>query len=91
MCGVCCIPPFQGTSSTRFIIFNDAGRPVVTEQMEHSQIYPRAGCVEHDVEEIWRNVHGLVTRAMSRAGLAPAALAAIGITNQRETTVVWNK
>lgn len=86
------MPHFDtGTSSTRFIIFTLAGRPVVTEQCEHAQIYPRAGLVEHDVEEVWRNVQSLVGRAMARARLAPTDLAGIGITNQRETTVVWNK
>jgi glycerol kinase len=85
------VPHNLGTSSTRFIIFTLAGRPVVTEQCEHMQIYPRAGLVEHDVEEIWRNVQSLISKAMQRAGLGAGDLAAIGITNQRETTVVWNK
>lgn len=64
---------------------------MVTEQCEHMQIYPRAGLVEHDVEEIWGNVQTLISKAVLRAGLAAGDLAAIGITNQRETTVVWNK
>ena len=78
----------QGTSSTRFIVFDDASRIVALAQMEHAQIYPQPGWVEHDPLEIWRNTEAVVAQAMRSAQLQPKDLAAIGITNQRETTVV---
>lgn len=81
----------QGTTSTRFIILDHSGRIVATAQKEHEQIYPRPGWVEHDPEEIWRRVNDVITEAMSLRGLHPRDLAAIGITNQRETTVLWNR
>jgi len=81
----------QGTTSTRFIIFDRSGRIVATAQEEHEQIYPQPGWVEHDPEEIWRRVNDVIAAAMSQRGLHPRDLAAIGITNQRETTVVWNR
>jgi glycerol kinase len=81
----------QGTTSTRFIVFDRAGRIVSSAQKEHEQIYPRPGWVEHDPEEIWRSTHAVIREAMEARGLRPTDLAAIGITNQRETTVVWHK
>src|SRR5436305_653156 len=81
----------QGTTSSRFIVFDRLGKIVACAQEEHEQIYSKAGWVEHDAEEIWRRTQSVITRAMSDAVLHPGDLAAIGITNQRETTVVWNK
>jgi glycerol kinase len=81
----------QGTTSTRFIIFDRGGRIVSSAQEEHQQIFPQPGWVEHDPEEIWRRTESVISRAMQAAKLGPKDLAAIGITNQRETTVVWNK
>jgi len=81
----------QGTTSTRFIVFDRAGRIVSSAQEEHEQIYRQPGWVEHDPEEIWRRTQAVITKAMQASRLGPIDLAAIGITNQRETTVVWNK
>lgn len=81
----------QGTTSTRFIVFDKSGRIVSVAQREHEQIYPRPGWVEHDPEEIWRRTEEVIADAMQQRALQPGDLAAIGITNQRETTVVWNR
>src|SRR5271157_2770334 len=81
----------QGTTSTRFIVFDHGGRIVAQAQEEHEQIYPTAGWVEHDPEEIWRRTQSVIRLAMEQKLLAPSDLAAIGITNQRETTIVWQK
>jgi glycerol kinase len=81
----------QGTTSSRFIVFDRSGRVVSSAQREHEQIYPKPGWVEHDPEEIWRNTQSVIEEAMEARGLLPEDLAAIGITNQRETTVVWHK
>jgi len=81
----------QGTTSTRFIVFERSGRTVTVAQKEHEQIYPKPGWVEHNAEEIWQNARAVIAEAMARASLRPRDLAAIGITNQRETTVVWNR
>ena len=81
----------QGTTSTRFIIFDRAGTIVASAQKEHQQIYPRPGWVEHDPDEIWRRTEEVVAAAMEQRSLGPRDLAAIGITNQRETTVLWNR
>jgi len=81
----------QGTTSTRFIVFDRSGRTVAVAQKEHEQIYPKPGWVEHDPEEIWRRTREVIAEAMAKASLRPGDLAAIGITNQRETTVVWNR
>jgi glycerol kinase len=81
----------QGTTSTRFIIFDDATRVVADAQQEHAQIYPAPGWVEHDATEIWRNTRQVIAAALQAGGLASRDLAAIGVTNQRETTVVWNR
>jgi len=81
----------QGTTSTRFIVFDRAGIVVASAQKEHQQIYPRPGWVEHDPDEIWRRTQEVVTAAMEQRSLVPRDLAAIGITNQRETTVLWHR
>jgi glycerol kinase len=81
----------QGTTSTRFIVFDSTGRIVSVAQKEHEQIFPKPGWVEHDPEEIWRRVHEVMTDAMQQRGIRPKDMAAIGITNQRETTIVWNR
>ncbi len=81
----------QGTTSSRCIVFDGTGAVVSVDQREHRQIFPRPGWVEHDPAEIWLNVQSCVTNALERAGIIPADLAAIGITNQRETTVVWDR
>ncbi len=81
----------QGTTSTRFIVFGRDGRIVAAAQKEHAQHTPRPGWVEHDAEEILRNVATTAEEALARAGLDASALAAIGITNQRETTLLWDR
>ncbi len=81
----------QGTTSTRCMIFNHSGESVAVHQMEHEQIFPKPGWVEHDPMEIWARTQDVVKGAMERAGITSADLAAVGITNQRETTVVWDK
>jgi glycerol kinase len=81
----------QGTTSTRFMIFDHAGQVVSVEQQEHAQIYPKPGWVEHDALEIMTRVHEVVPVALDRAGIDARELAAVGITNQRETTVVWDR
>ena len=80
----------QGTTSTRCMIFNHSGEPVGLHQLEHEQIYPRPGWVEHDPLEIWANTETVVRKALHNAGAVAADIAAVGITNQRETTVVWD-
>ncbi len=81
----------QGTTSTRCLLFNRAGRMLAVAQLEHHQHYPQPGRVEHDAEEIWRNVTRVVPAALRSAGLGPENVVALGIANQRETTVVWNR
>jgi glycerol kinase len=81
----------QGTTSTRFMVFDKAARVVAVAQKEHEQIFPRAGWVEHDALEILRRTREVISEALAQRGLAAEDLAAIGITNQRETTVVWNR
>jgi glycerol kinase len=81
----------QGTTSTRCILFDHAGRLVAVAQREHRQHYPRPGWVEHDAAEIWRNVARLVPQAMAQVEASPADVVAIGITNQRETVVAWDR
>jgi glycerol kinase len=81
----------QGTTSTRFMIFDHSGTEVAKHQLEHEQIMPRPGWVEHNPIEIWDRTRSVITAGMREAGLAAADLAALGITNQRETTVVWNR
>jgi glycerol kinase len=81
----------QGTTSTRFMVFDHAGRPVGRHQLEHRQSYPRAGWVEHDPVEILERSRATIAAGLSDAGLTRADLAAVGIANQRETTVVWDR
>jgi glycerol kinase len=81
----------QGTTSSRAILFDQGGRPVASAQREFRQIYPQAGWVEHDPEEIWTSQIGVAGEALSTASLAPRDLAAVGIANQRETTLVWDR
>ena len=81
----------QGTTSTRFMIFDHAGAVVAVDQKEHEQIYPKPGWVEHDPNEIWTRSQEVIKGALAKAGIKAADLAAVGITNQRETTVVWDR
>jgi glycerol kinase len=81
----------QGTTSTRFILFDHSGKIVAVDQKEHQQIYPKPGWVEHDPFEIWERTQEVMRGALTKAGIDSAELAAVGITNQRETTVVWEK
>ncbi len=81
----------QGTTSTRFIVFDRSGRIVSVAQKEHEQIFPQPGWVEHDANEIWRRTREVIALAMEQRALTPSDLAAIGITNQRETAVVWDR
>jgi len=81
----------QGTTSTRFIVFDRSGRMIGLDQKEHRQIFLRPGWVEHDTDEIWDNTRSVIAGALTRAGIRGSDLAAVGITNQRETTVIWDK
>ena len=81
----------QGTTSTRFMVFDHAGQVVAVHQLEHEQIYPKAGWVEHDPMEIWARTQEVIKAALEKGGIDPNDIAAIGVTNQRETTIVWDK
>ncbi|OLR90483.1 glycerol kinase GlpK [Actinokineospora bangkokensis] len=81
----------QGTTSTRCMIFSHAGEVVAVDQREHEQIFPRAGWVEHDPAEVWENTRAVAAGALAKADLTAADIAAVGITNQRETAVVWDR
>jgi glycerol kinase len=81
----------QGTSSTRFMIFDRDGGVISMSQKEHTQHYPHRGWVEHDPEEIWKNTKLVIEQSLSSSGIKASEIAALGITNQRETTVVWNR
>jgi glycerol kinase len=81
----------HGTTSSRAVVFDHSGEIVSVGQLEHEQIFPRAGWVEHDPLEIWAKVRETVGIALSRANVTADDLVAVGITNQRETTVVWNR
>jgi glycerol kinase len=81
----------QGTTSTRAIVFDAAAQPVATAQAEFAQHYPAPGWVEHDPKDIWRDTLATAREAIAKAGLNAAQIAAIGITNQRETTVIWDR
>ncbi len=81
----------QGTTSTRAMVFDRGGRVVAADQLEHRQIFPRAGWVEHDALEIWHNTRAVVGGALGKANLNATHVAAVGITNQRETAVVWER
>src|SRR3954471_14623666 len=80
----------QGTTSTRCILFDRTG-PVFSSQKEHAQILPRAGWVEHDPIEIWTRTQEVIQAALKQGNVQPGDIAAVGITNQRETTVVWDR
>lgn len=81
----------QGTTSTRAIIFNKNGEVVHTAQKEFQQYFPNPGWVEHNANEIWGSVLSVIASALSESGIEAGQIAGIGITNQRETTVVWDK
>lgn len=81
----------QGTTSTRFMIFDHAGQVIGIDQKEHEQIFPKPGWVEHDAMEVWASVQTVIAGALAKAHIDVKDLAAVGITNQRETTVVWDK
>jgi len=81
----------QGTTSTRFMVFDHRGQVVAVDQKEHEQIYPKPGWVEHDANEIWERSQEVIQGALSQASLSASDLAAVGITNQRETTLVWDR
>ena len=81
----------QGTTSTRCMIFDHAGRVAAIDQKEHAQIYPEPGWVEHDPLEIWERTQGVIAGALRQGNVDPKDIAAVGVTNQRETTVVWEK
>jgi len=81
----------SGTTSTRFMIFDHSGRVIDYAQQEHEQIFPQSGWVEHDANEIWQRTQQVITAALSKAKLQASDLAAIGITNQRETAILWNR
>ncbi len=81
----------QGTTSSRALVFDHQGKPVSVAQKEFTQIYPKPGWVEHDADEIWSTQAGVAQEAITRAGIDSSSLAAIGITNQRETTIIWDR
>ena len=81
----------QGTTSTRFMIFDHSGNVIAVDQKEHQQIFPKPGWVEHDPLEIWLRVQEVMKGALQKSGIQPADIAAVGVTNQRETTVVWDR
>lgn len=81
----------QGTTSTRCILFDHAGKIVAVDQKEHQQIYPQPGWVEHDALEIWSRTQEVIGGSLGKGGIDPKDVAAIGVTNQRETAVVWEK
>ena len=81
----------QGTTGTRFMVFSHDGKVVSSDYLEHEQIYPKPGWVEHDPMEIWTRTQAVTTGALQKGGIQPGDLAAIGITNQRETAVVWER
>jgi glycerol kinase len=81
----------QGTTSTRFMIFDHGGNVAAVDQKEHKQIYPKPGWVEHDPLEILAVTRDVMAGALSKSGIDPSEIAAVGMTNQRETTVVWDK
>lgn len=81
----------QGTTGTRFMVFDHGGRVIASAYEKHEQLYPEPGWVEHDPIEIWENTKTVITRALAEAGLDAEQLAALGVTNQRETTVLWDR
>lgn len=81
----------QGTTSSRAIIFNKKGEKIASSQKEFPQIFPQAGWVEHNANQIWNSVQSVIAGAFIESSIKPGQIEAIGITNQRETTVVWDK
>ncbi|MBC6445786.1 glycerol kinase GlpK [Actinokineospora xionganensis] len=81
----------QGTTSTRFMVFDHGGNEIARHQLEHEQILPRPGWVEHNPTEIWERTRAVIESTLNKANLSASDLAAVGVTNQRETTVVWNR
>src|SRR3989442_10384735 len=81
----------QGTTSTRFMIFDHAGKVVGVEQQGHEQIFPKPGWVEHNPMELWDHTREVISGALKKTGVSAKDLAAVGVTNQRETAVVWDK
>src|SRR5215471_13643954 len=81
----------QGTTSTRAVVYDDSGRDRGSAALELRQHYPQPGWVEHDAEEIWQSVAAVVPQALAQAGIEARDLAAIGLTNQRETSVLWDR
>src|SRR5665213_614210 len=81
----------QGTASTRFVLFDRDGRIAAIDQREHEQLTPQPGWVEHDAREIWQRTLEVIEGALAAAGAGAGEIAAIGITNQRETTVIWDR
>jgi glycerol kinase len=81
----------QGTTSTRFMVFDHSGQVVGVDQREHEQIYPKPGWVEHDPKEIWLRTEQVISAGLRKAGISASDLAAVGVTNQRETTLVWDR
>jgi hypothetical protein len=81
----------QGTTSSRFVVVDENGTFVAMAQMEHEQVLPKPGWVEHSPDEIWQNTETVIRKALGNAGLAASDLAGVGITNQRETAVVWER
>src|SRR5262249_36002052 len=81
----------QGTTSTRAVVYDASGRPLGSASRELTQHYPQPGWVEHDPEELWRSVAAVVPEALAAAGVKAGALAAVGLTNQRETSVLWER
>lgn len=81
----------QGTTSTRFIIFDRLGQIICSNQQEHQQIYPQPGWVEHNPDEIWQRTQSVIKNAFEIGNIEPTDIAALGITNQRETTIIWDR
>ena len=81
----------QGTTSTRFIIFDTSGKIIAVDQKEHQQIFPQPGWVEHNPLEIWQNTQEVISKTLQDSGIRASEIAAVGITNQRETAVLWEK
>src|SRR5687767_1697709 len=81
----------QGTTSTRAVVYDETGKGRGSAQQEFTQHFPKPGWVEHDAEEIWQTVAAVVPKAIQQAGITPKDLAGIGLTNQRETVVIWDR
>jgi glycerol kinase len=81
----------QGTTSSRAVLFDEQGQIKGIAQQEFRQYFPQSGWVEHDPEEIWKTQHGVLVKLIREHNVTPSSIAAIGITNQRETTVVWDR